>query len=255
MPAAAFRSRPAAAYAIARPAPPTSRSIGVSCLRRTLRFLALFALTSVGAGSANAQLSGSISVVSDYRFRGVSLSDGEPAAQGTVVYDHASGLYVGLFASTVRLASDRATGFQTTGQAGYALRVGDLAWDAGTSYSEFTEGGLGYADFYIGAASTDWSARLSYAPRYFGQPYAALYAELNLTPRSEHALAPLLHFGLLSAHPPPSYGERTRWDARVGVAYNHEALTVQLSWGTVSRIEDPAGPSKSAWVLRVTAWM
>lgn len=175
--------------------------------------------------------------------------------QGALVFDHASGLYLGLFASTMRLAPDRATGLQTTGQAGYAQRFGEFAWDVGTSYSGFTEDGLGYADFYVGAAGTEWSARLSYAPRYFGQQYATLYAELNLTPRTEHALVPLLHFGVLSAHPPPYYGARTRWDARVGVAYNHEALTVQLSWGTVSRIEDPAGPSKSAWVLRVTAWM
>ena len=33
------------------------------------------------ADSSRAQLSGSVSVVSDYRYRGISLSDNEPAAQ------------------------------------------------------------------------------------------------------------------------------------------------------------------------------
>ena len=253
MPAAACRWQQGAAYATARPDLRTSLSIDGS---RARRLLALCCVAWLIGSAAQAQVSGSVSVVSDYRFRGVSLSDGDPAVQGALVFDHASGLYLGAFASTVRLAADRRTGLQSVGQVGYAMRAGEFAWDLGASYSGFTEpGDLGYADFYVGAASTDWSVRLSYAPRYFGQPYSALYAEINLTPRSEHVLVPLLHLGLLSTHPPPYDSSRTRWDGRVGLAYNPESLTVQLSWGTASRSGSPAGPSKSAWVLRLTAWM
>jgi hypothetical protein len=196
-------------------------------------------------------------VVSDYRFRGATLSDGRPAAQGALTYDHSSGLYLGLFASTVRLATNDATGVQGVGQAGYAIRATPaVMWDIGAFYSAFSNpSALDYADFYVGAAGTEWSARLSYSPRYFGQPYSASYAELNLTPFSQFWLVPLVHVGRLSPSSPPSSGIRSRWDGRFGVAYNHDPLTLQASWVTASRAQEyPEGQSKSGWVIRVTAW-
>lgn len=44
---------------------------------------------------------GAIALVSDYRFRGISLSDGHPAVQGTATARHRSGAYVGAWASTL----------------------------------------------------------------------------------------------------------------------------------------------------------
>jgi len=46
-------------------------------------------------------LSGSAAVVSDYRFRGVSLSGGDPAIQGGITATHDSGFYVGTWGSTI----------------------------------------------------------------------------------------------------------------------------------------------------------
>ena len=53
-----------------------------------------------GAGSPFS-LSGGISVVSDYRFRGISLSDEEIALQPTLTLSHESGLYAGVWGSTM----------------------------------------------------------------------------------------------------------------------------------------------------------
>ncbi|MET0180564.1 MAG: TorF family putative porin, partial [Novosphingobium sp.] len=39
--------------------------------------------------------------VSDYRFRGYSLSGGDPALQGTINVNHSSGFYVGAWASSL----------------------------------------------------------------------------------------------------------------------------------------------------------
>lgn len=44
-------------------------------------------------------ISGGVTVVSDYRFRGVSLSSEKPTVQGTVTVTHKSGLYAGVWAS------------------------------------------------------------------------------------------------------------------------------------------------------------
>ncbi len=46
-------------------------------------------------------VSANVAVVSDYRFRGVSLSDGDPALQGGIDVAHESGFYVGTWGSTI----------------------------------------------------------------------------------------------------------------------------------------------------------
>jgi uncharacterized protein (TIGR02001 family) len=44
---------------------------------------------------------GAVTLASDYRFRGISLSDGHAALQGTVTVRHGSGAYLGFWASTL----------------------------------------------------------------------------------------------------------------------------------------------------------
>lgn len=47
------------------------------------------------------EVSGNVAIVSDYRFRGVSFSNGEVAIQGGVDVAHSSGFYVGTWASSI----------------------------------------------------------------------------------------------------------------------------------------------------------
>jgi uncharacterized protein (TIGR02001 family) len=61
--------------------------------------LALFAIA--GFTAAHAQVSGNLSLTSDYRFRGISQSQNAPAVQGGVDYAHSSGLYIGNWNSSV----------------------------------------------------------------------------------------------------------------------------------------------------------
>jgi hypothetical protein len=178
--------------------------------------------------------------------------------QATLAYDHASGFYGGLFASSVRLTRERETGVQGLGYVGYARRgFGGLAWDLGVAYTEFSKPrDWAYADYYAGVAGTEWSARLSYAPRYFGVDYSALYAELNLTPGSERKVVPLLHVGWLRTMGAPEYVAPSRWDGRVGLAYSRGPFALQLSWVTASHASDFFSfQRRSGWVLRATAWL
>ncbi|MXP47302.1 hypothetical protein GRI43_07840 [Altererythrobacter luteolus] len=52
-------------------------------------------------GESGLELSGNVALVSDYRFRGVSFSDGDIALQGGIDLGHSSGFYVGTWASTI----------------------------------------------------------------------------------------------------------------------------------------------------------
>lgn len=47
------------------------------------------------------EVSGNVAIVSDYRFRGVSLSGGDPAIQGGIDVTHESGFYVGTWGSSI----------------------------------------------------------------------------------------------------------------------------------------------------------
>src|SRR5512134_2379963 len=106
MPAAACRLRRVDVCAIARP----RRSIP---RKRTAEFRRAFACALfAGAAGAQAQMAGSATLVSDYRFRGTSFSDERPAAQIALSYDHESGAYIGAFASNVRLAAEEGSGVQ-----------------------------------------------------------------------------------------------------------------------------------------------
>ena len=69
--------------------------------------IALFALTWTSSAAA-AEVSGEAGVVTDYRYRGVTLSRGRPAVQGSVTVDHDSGLYAEAWASTLERPGDPA---------------------------------------------------------------------------------------------------------------------------------------------------
>jgi uncharacterized protein (TIGR02001 family) len=47
-------------------------------------------------------VTGSVALTSDYRFRGVSLSGGDPAIQGGITVSHKSGFYVGVWSSSLQ---------------------------------------------------------------------------------------------------------------------------------------------------------
>ena len=58
--------------------------------------------TVMGAGAANAEVSGSVAFVSDYVFRGISQSDGGPAVQGSLDWTNDM-FYAGVWGSSIDL--------------------------------------------------------------------------------------------------------------------------------------------------------
>jgi uncharacterized protein (TIGR02001 family) len=65
---------------------------------------AVFVATPAFAQDADTggfSVSGNAAIVTDYRFRGVSLSGGDPAIQGGIDLEHESGFYVGTWGSSI----------------------------------------------------------------------------------------------------------------------------------------------------------
>ena len=107
-------------------------------------------------------VTGSVTLVSDYRFRGVSLSGGDPAIQGGVTVTHDSGFYVGTWASSI---DDGGTDFY--GDAEVDLFGG---WSGSISEGVGLDAGLLYYAYPSNAKGND--------AEYF-EPYATLSAELG----------------------------------------------------------------------------
>ena len=125
-------------------------------------------------------LSGSVTALSDYRFRGVSRSDEDPAVQATLTLSHDSGLYAGVTTTTLKGLDSfrlRDPAFQDLGDveldlyAGYGADLGrGFSLDAGLLYYLFA-GGNGPTDYVEPYASlsyligpVDFTAGAKYAP-------------------------------------------------------------------------------------------
>lgn len=172
---------------------------------------------------ARAQVSGSVALVSDYLYRGVSLSDGDPVAQLNLAYDSPDNWYLGAFASPIKSFAARRL---YTAYAGYAWRLrSGVALDAGmTDYIYAGDALYNYHEAYVGVSLERTSARLSYSPNYTAMHVRTVYAEIShgvaltdaLTGALNGTLNGFIHLGYF--HPlERSPALQPRFDVRVGV--------------------------------------
>lgn len=98
-------------------------------------------------------VSGSVAVVSDYRFRGLSLSAGDPTIQGAITLTHQSGFYAGVWGSGIEDTPVYGhTEVDLT--AGWSGEVGSgLVADVGLTYYVYPNGHVGKANYFEPYAS------------------------------------------------------------------------------------------------------
>lgn len=109
---------------------------------------------------------GSATVVTDYRFRGVSQSDEEPAAQASVTVRHESGVAAGAFVSTQQ-GRDRSDPL---------FGAGDVRVELFASYASALSSGLRGE---VGATAYLFPDRLAGRDTNVVEPYAALSYDLG----------------------------------------------------------------------------
>ncbi|MGA0004172.1 MAG: TorF family putative porin, partial [Burkholderiaceae bacterium] len=96
---------------------------------------ALVPLAPAVAAESDVELSANFGLVSDYRFRGVSQTDKEMAAQGGFDMAHKSGFYIGTWTSNVSdFANPNGNGLEIDGYLGYSTEVGGIGIDIGNLY-------------------------------------------------------------------------------------------------------------------------
>lgn len=199
--------------------------------------LPLAALLALHA-CAQAQVSGSVALVSDYQYRGVSLSRGTAAPQLTLAYDHPDGWYVAGFAARIRSRYAPSTQAQYIGYAGFARRLASgRSWEAGVaSHATPASPELNYREVFGGLASERVSARLSYSSSYLGTGTSTAYAEINASHPLRENLRLFVHGGYLaSLDEARGAWPLRRADARIGLGLDLQSWQIQLSWNHARR--------------------
>ena len=196
--------------------------------RRPIRALALSVLPWLLAPAAQAQLSGSAGLLSNYMYRGVSLSDDRAAARLALNYDGAAGWFAGGQVATGQLAVERHRSAQWIGYAGYAQRLpSGLSWETGvTAYAFPGSSNWNFRELFVGLAGGGVSGRLHYAVDYLGFGERTLYGELNggwmLAPR----LQAFWHGGYLYSR---DNALSHRAEGRIGLATGFQGWQAQVS--------------------------
>ncbi len=116
-------------------------------------------------------LSANVALVSEYRFRGVDLSDGDLAIQGGVDVGLPAGFYLGAWASSL---DEDTVGFGSTEldlYGGWAGEFGNVSTDVGVILYTYPNAGAGDFDYYefygsVGAAigPAEVTVGVAYAP-------------------------------------------------------------------------------------------
>jgi uncharacterized protein (TIGR02001 family) len=108
-------------------------------MKKLIHALVLTGLVSVPAlalaEDSPHSISANVSLTSDYVFRGISQTGGDPAIQGGFDYAHSSGFYAGTWASNVGWIKDfqgyDSGSMEIDFYGGYANSIGDFTYDLG----------------------------------------------------------------------------------------------------------------------------
>jgi len=184
--------------------------------------------------SARAAVGASLTAESDYRFRGVSLSDERPVVTLDVAGDFANGVYLGASALGVLTAHSgfRALGLQE--YVGYARRLNpELTADVGFTNANYTDAYIGGSaarnqEVYVGLSGHGLAGRVFYSPNYFNLGYPTVYGELNGVARPRAGWRLSGHVGMLTRADDRG-GDRAHFDWRLGVAREFDALTLEAA--------------------------
>jgi len=180
--------------------------------------------TALSAGSAaRAEVGAVVSAFSDARFRGVSVSDGDPVGILDLSYDDPSGAYAAA-SGTLVASSDRVRPLSLQLNAGYAKEVRPgLSFDLGfvqSKYSRYstTVHGTAYTEAYAGVTLKSLTARVHLSPHYFESGKWTLYGELNHGLALTRKLSLNSHAGILLPVRSDRHADsHSQFDWRVGL--------------------------------------
>ena len=213
-------------------------------MKHTLKLTALvFGLCALGGKgyadeSHGFEFSANTAIVSDYVFRGMSQSDESFAIQGGFDAEHDSGLYAGLWASTVDFNDNDEASTEIDFYAGYGGEVNTVSYDVGGIYYAYpgadTPRDYDYFEVY-GSLGYDFSAAsaaitVNYSPDYYNESGDSLYKHLGVDVPLSEGFTLSGGVGHQSIDDNTSFGVPDYTDWNLALGYDWEQISVSLTY-------------------------
>ena len=206
--------------------------------------------------TAKYTITSNVALVSNYLYRGISQTGANPAIQGGFDLGHASGVYAGVWGSSISWISDAGVGVTNAGTefdtyAGYKGKAGSVDYDIGYlryNYPGVYPAGVASADtneLYVAATYSFVTAKVSYSlGDTFGITKAegTTYVELNAAyPIGETGYALSAHYGTQTykgvTADTNSTGSLTYSDYKVGVTKDFSGYVAGLALSSTNAVE------------------
>ncbi len=181
-------------------------------------------LLAVAAGVAQADVTATITAVSDYDFRGQTQTAGDPALSASVDWAGESGLSAGIWASNVDFGPGTDSDIEIDLYANYGFSINDdTTWTLGAIYYMYQGDGddVDYLEISTGINYKSFGAKVWYSPDFVNSDETAYYLEANYAVPLPSDFSLNLHAG---------YNGGDYWDA-VGGEYFDYSIGVSKSVG------------------------
>jgi uncharacterized protein (TIGR02001 family) len=208
---------------------------------RNLRILAALGLITA-AGAANAGVTSTWTLASDYDFRGITQTAQDPAVQASLDYAHDSGWYVGAWASNVDFGDSVDVNYELDVYTGFTKTLENgLGYDVGLVYYTYPdESDFNYFEAYGSLSYGMFKGKLWYSPDFGGDATSgntpAYYVEGNVTVPLPNNFSVLGHVGY-SAGDYWDDADSEYFDYSVGVGYTAGNFNLALKWIDGSDLE------------------
>lgn len=177
------------------------------------------------------EVTGNISLLSDYVFRGISQTSNKPAIQGGLDYGHASGFYLGTWGSNVDFGSgdDAKSEFNIWG--GFASEIGDtgIGYDLGVVRYLYpgVSGDYDFNEIYAGLSYSFFSLGVWHSSNFANSGDTGTYYNLGFEYGLPYEITFMASIGYqdLDSNIGKSYN-----DFMIGVSKNFADLDFSLTW-------------------------
>ncbi len=145
-----------------------------------------------GGAFDKSNFSATLAITSDYVFRGISYTDGDPAVQGSFDYAHPNGIYLGIWATNWKDWDPDGSDIEIDFYVGYSGNLDPLTYDFSAYYYHYPganddEAEYDYYEFIVKlkyqlavALSPTIGIGYAYSPEYSGEDGASNYVNGTL---------------------------------------------------------------------------
>jgi uncharacterized protein (TIGR02001 family) len=190
------------------------------------------------APASDWSVSGNVSLLSDYRFRGMTQTDYGPALQGGFDFAHSSGFYVGNWNSNVEQLLYNGASLEMDFYGGFKGSVGDFGYDIGAIYYYYPKTGAGGStkidntEIYVGGSFGPVSAKYYHAVSdFFSLPGSknSYYIDLGATFDLGSGFGANARVGYQKVKGLPSGSIDSNTDYKIGVTYDYTGWVFGLA--------------------------